>query len=71
VEISVDFDNAYFYKDEDYEESPDHEKFLEWLKENYDCGTTTEANEAEKIIKIAQEKYKAAFDKWIKKHIKE
>jgi hypothetical protein len=71
VEISVDFDNVYFYKDEDYEESPDHEKFLEWLKENYDCGTITEANEAEKIIKIAQEKYKAAFDKWMKKHIKE
>jgi hypothetical protein len=71
AEISVDFDNVYFYKDEDHEESPDHEKFLEWLKENYDCGTITEADEVEKIIKTAQGKYKFAFDKWMEKYIEE
>lgn len=62
TEISVDFEEAYFYKDEDdYEESEDLNEFLKWLKEDYGL---TQIKEPSDIISSAQEKYKKAFDKW-------
>ncbi|MNY33606.1 hypothetical protein D3C86_1678910 [compost metagenome] len=61
TEISVDFDEVYFYKDDDYEESEDHEAYMDWLKEkvNLDVEADPEA-----IITSAQQKYKSDFDAW-------
>ena len=62
TEISVDFEEIYFYKDEDdYEESDDLNEFLKWLKGDYGLDQIKEPSE---IIGSAQEKYKEAFDKW-------
>lgn len=62
TEISVDFDEAYFYKDQDnYEESEDLNEFLNWLKEDYGLNQIQEPDD---IIHTAQEKYKNTFDRW-------
>lgn len=61
TEISVDFDEAYFYKDEDDdEESEDHQAYLDWLKEHVHL----EAEDPDRVIAAAQEKYKPDFDTW-------
>jgi hypothetical protein len=62
TEISVDFDEIYFYKDEDdYEESEDLNAFLQWLKGDYGLD---QIQEPSAIISAAQEKHKEGFDKW-------
>src|SRR5690606_18943343 len=62
TEISVSFEDVYFYKDEDYyEESEDLQTYLKWLKENFDL---EQIKETSGIIKSAQEKHKENFDKW-------
>lgn len=62
-EISVDHEEAYFYKDEeDYEESENLQEYIDWLKENFNLDPI---QETESIIKNAQEKYKAEFDQWV------
>ena len=62
TEISVDFEEIYFYKDEDdYEESEDLNEFLNWLKGDYGLDQIQEPSD---IISSAQEKYKEEFDKW-------
>ena len=69
VEISVDFDDAYFYKDEDdYEESEDHQKYKLWLKNNFQLDPI---EDPEIIIKASQDKYKALFDDWFALYYKE
>ncbi|HMR84282.1 MAG TPA: hypothetical protein PKE30_14165 [Niabella sp.] len=68
AEISVDFDKAWFYKDEnDYKESEDLDEFLEWLKDDYGLDQVQEPAD---IIGAAQEKYKEAFDKWFGQYFK-
>ncbi len=67
TEISVDLEEAYFYKSEDYEESRDLNKFLKWLQENYGLTQTLDPSE---IIASAQEKYKEPFDKWFEQYYK-
>ncbi|MBN9297559.1 MAG: SMI1/KNR4 family protein [Filimonas sp.] len=63
AEIYVDFDSAYFYKDEDdYEESPDHKAYLDWLKENYNLGPV---EDPDRLIEAAQQQYKQSFDAWL------
>lgn len=58
TEISVDFDSVYFYKDEDdYEESEDLNKFIEWLKEDYGLKPIKNDEETHKIIDTAKDKY--------------
>ncbi|MBP4137403.1 hypothetical protein [Flavobacterium geliluteum] len=62
TEISVDFEEIYFYKDEDdYEESEDLDEFLKWLKGDYGLD---QIQEPSAVISSAQEKHKEAFDKW-------
>lgn len=62
AEIMVDFDSAYFYKDEtDHEESQYSTKYKTWLKENFHLEAVSEPNE---IIENAQSKWKVAFDEW-------
>lgn len=62
TEIWVDFDEAYFYRDEEsYEESEDLGEYLKWMKGDYGFDQIEEPN---LVIKEAQEKYKESFDRW-------
>lgn len=62
AEIGVDFDEAYFYRDEEsYEESEDLREYLKWIKGDYGFDQIEEPN---LVIKEAQEKYKESFDRW-------
>ncbi len=62
TEISVDFDEVYFYKDDNYHKpSEDHEAYVEFIKTDYKLEPLSET---ESIIKNAQSKYKAKFDEW-------
>lgn len=62
TEISVDHEEAYFYKDDDYEESENLQEYIDWLKENFNLNPI---KETESILKHAQEKYQTDFNKWI------
>lgn len=65
-EISVDFEEVYFYKGEDdYEESEDLNEYLNWLKDNYSLDKIQEPAD---LISAAQEKYKEAFDRCFKQY---
>ena len=68
TEIMVDFDEAYFYKDEedDYQ-SEDLDRYLEWIKADYKLNKIEVPNE---LIKNAQEKYKENFDGWFQQYFK-
>jgi hypothetical protein len=69
TEISVDFDGAYFHKDEnDYEESEDNASYKNWLKENFKLDPVEDPN---KIIEKAQQKYKTTFDSWFQQYYKD
>jgi hypothetical protein len=66
AEISVDFDEAYFYKDQnDYEVSEDLNELLKWLKGDYGL---EQINDPSDIISSAQGKYKEEFDKWFRQY---
>lgn len=68
-EISVDHEQAYFYKDEDdYEESEGLPEYKEWLKENFNLDSI---DDTESILENAQKTYKADFDKWVSKFYNE
>jgi uncharacterized protein YwqG len=63
TEISVDREEAYFYKDEDdYEESEYAEAYKDWLKEHF---MLDPIEDPDSIIKQAKEKYDGPFYKWI------
>lgn len=68
TEISVDHEEVYFYKDEDYEESENLQKYINWLKENFNLDPI---EETEPILQNAQEEYKADFDKWVSQYYSE
>lgn len=68
TEISVDHEEVYFYKDEDYEESENLQEYINWLKENFNLNPI---EETESILENAQEKYKADFDKWVSQYYSE
>lgn len=66
VEILVDHDSAYFYKDENnHEPSEHHDDYVLWLKENFNLDTISDT---ETLIKNAQEKYQALFNHWMKQY---
>lgn len=69
TEISANTDEAYFENKgpDDYEESEDLGKYLEWLKDDY--GLDQIVNPAS-IIKTAQDKYKTVFDNWMAQYYK-
>lgn len=65
-EISVDFDEVYFYKDEDdYEESEDHQTYKNWLKKEFDLDPV---EDPETLIREAEERYKEDFDRWFEQY---
>ncbi|MCQ4140620.1 hypothetical protein [Chryseobacterium sp. EO14] len=69
TEISVDYDEVYFYKDEeDYEESHNLSLYKNWLKENLNLEPI---ENTEEIIEKAQQKYKSKFDNWVGQYYSE
>jgi len=69
TEISVDHEEAYFYKDEeDYEESENLPEYKVWLKENFNLDPV---EVTESILENAQEAYKTEFDKWVSQYYSE
>lgn len=70
TEISVEFDQAYFYKDDEeygdeYWESEDLGQYLEWVEADYGLGSIENPDE---VIKNAQNNYKESFDQWLKQY---
>jgi len=62
TEISVDFEEAYFYRDEeDYEESEDQGAFREWLKAGYGLGSLENPDQ---VIQAAKAQHQENFDRW-------
>lgn len=69
TEVSVDYDQVYFYKNEDdYQESENLSAYINWLKQNFNLDLT---ENPELIIEKAQEKYKEQFDKWTRQYFAE
>ncbi|WDF65575.1 hypothetical protein [Flavobacterium sp. KACC 22763] len=68
TEISVDFDKAYFYQDEEYyEESENKEEFREWVKEEFNLNAVETNEEADEIVEETQRKYKQKFNDFLVK----
>ncbi len=68
TEITVDFDSAYFYRDEeDYEESEDLSEYLKWMAGDYGLAQIEEPDE---LIKAAQDKTKEHFEQWFGQYFK-
>ncbi|MEN2489008.1 hypothetical protein AAYQ05_14510 [Flavobacterium sp. B11] len=68
TEISVDFDKAYFYQDEEYyEESENKEEFREWVKEEFNLTAIDSNDDADEIVEEAQRKYKQKFNDFLVK----
>ena len=62
AEISVDHEEAYFYKDEDDDEETENaQSYKDWLKEKFNLD---EVNDPGEIVASAQNEYKASFDTW-------
>ncbi|MBT2623331.1 MULTISPECIES: hypothetical protein [Chryseobacterium] len=69
TEIGVDFDEAYFYRDEEsYGESEDLREYLKWMKGDYNFDQIEDPN---LLIKVAQEKYKEIFDQWFEQYFQD
>lgn len=66
TEITVSPDDVYFYKDEDDDENEDAQIFREWLGQYFKHLPIITSNEqADMIIKNAQQKYQAKFNDWL------
>ncbi|NIF06144.1 hypothetical protein F3J23_11900 [Chryseobacterium sp. Tr-659] len=69
TEITVGWDNAYFFKDEEYAaESEEREAFWHWAKENFDFDPISTDEEADAIIKTARDKYVDSFYDFLVKY---
>jgi hypothetical protein len=69
VEPMVSWDKVYYYKDEDdFEASEQSESFKRWLYDNFKINET---NNADIIVKAAQEKYQEEFKDWMKNYHEE
>ncbi|WP_286969359.1 hypothetical protein [Flavobacterium sp. UBA4854] len=68
TEISVDFDKAYFYQDEEYyEESENKEEFQDWVKNQFNLEAIESNEDADEIVEEAQRKYKQKFNDFLVK----
>lgn len=68
-EVSVDFDTAYFYKDEDEAyESPEHAAYADWLQTKLNLDTVTTNTAADAIIASAQDKYQIRLNEFLKRY---
>lgn len=68
TEISVDFDNAYFYKDEEYyEENENMTEFHEWVKKEFNLDAIESNEETDEIVNQAKAKYKKRLNDFLTK----
>ncbi|WP_343617676.1 hypothetical protein [Flavobacterium sp.] len=68
TEISVDFDYAYFYKDDEYySENENKEVFHEWVKKEFNLDPIETNEEADVIVDEAKEKYKKKLNDFLTK----
>lgn len=68
TEISVDHENAYFYKDEDYyEESENKEIYADWIKNTFGFEALENDEETDDIMDNAKEKYKKKLNTFLEK----
>lgn len=66
TEISVDFDNAYFYKDEEYyDENENKTEFHEWVKKEFNFDSIETNEETDEIVNQAKEKYKKRLNDFL------
>lgn len=66
TEISVDFDSAYFFKDEDYyEESSYKDEFQEWVTAQFGFQPIDSDEAADEIVNEAKEKYKNQLNNFL------
>ncbi|SEO22765.1 hypothetical protein SAMN05444671_0615 [Flavobacterium sp. CF108] len=66
TEISVDFDNAYFYKDEEYyEENENKEEFQQWAKKEFNLDPIESNEETDEIVDEAKAKYKKQLNDFL------
>jgi len=66
TEISVDFDSAYFYQDEEYyEENENKQEFQEWAKKEFNLDPIGSREETDEIINEAKEKYKKRLNDFL------
>ncbi|KRD10426.1 hypothetical protein ASE21_12035 [Flavobacterium sp. Root901] len=66
TEISVDFDNAYFYKDEEYyHENENKEEFSKWVKKEFNLDAIESNEEAEVIVNEAKTRYKKQLNEFL------
>ncbi len=68
TEISVDFDYAYFYKDDEYyEENENMSEFHEWVKNEFNLDALETNEEADEIVNQAKSKYKQRLNEFLTK----
>lgn len=62
AEVSVDWDEAYYYREEDDEHRPGHEEYVAWLEERFGLDP---ASDPDAVVAVAQEEYGEAFAEWM------
>ncbi len=68
AEPMVSWGKVYYYKDEtDFEPSEQSDQFKKWLLNNFNIEQT---DNADSVVKIAQERYQEEFKTWMKKYYK-
>lgn len=68
TEISVDFDSAYFYKDEEYySENENKEEFQQWVKTEFNLDPIETNEETDEIVNQAKAKYKKQLNDFLVK----
>lgn len=66
TEISVDFDSAYFFKDEEYyEENENKEEFQQWVKKEFNLDPIETNEGTEEIVNEAKAKYKKRLNDFL------
>lgn len=71
TEISIDWEQAYYYRDENDDErgqSERHDELVQWIKTSLGLGPITTNEEADTIIEAAAGKYQRRLDEWLRKH---
>lgn len=69
AEPMVDWDRAYFYKDEeDYEPTPRHKQYVKWLADNFNISPIQDAGE---LVGEAQDQYQDELVNFVKTYYAE
>jgi hypothetical protein len=60
-EITVDWDSAYYYRDDDHRHSRGHEQYVAWLRERFGL---TPTDDPDTVVATAQEEMGDRFAAW-------